>query len=101
MASRFRQLIIGLCITLLGSVALADESIVVASTTSTDQSGLFGFILPRFEAKTGIKVKVVALGTRPGARHRAARRRRRAGWYTTGRPRTNLSPTVLASSAAT
>ena len=63
MASRFRQLILIACLTLLGGIALADEAIVVASTTSTDQSGLFGFILPRFEAKTGIKVKVVALGT--------------------------------------
>jgi tungstate transport system substrate-binding protein len=40
-----------------------DKSIVVASTTSTEQSGLFGYILPPFEKKTGIKVKVVALGT--------------------------------------
>lgn len=38
-------------------------SIVVASTTSTEQSGLFKHILPAFEAKTGIAVKVVALGT--------------------------------------
>lgn len=38
-------------------------SIVVASTTSTEQSGLFGRILPAFKAKTGIEVKVVALGT--------------------------------------
>jgi tungstate transport system substrate-binding protein len=36
---------------------------VVASTTSTDQSGLFGFILPEFEAASGIKVNVVALGS--------------------------------------
>jgi len=36
---------------------------VVASTTSTEQSGLFGFLLPRFTAKTGIAVKVVAVGT--------------------------------------
>lgn len=63
MASRFRQLILIACLTLQGGIALAEESIVVASTTSTDQSGLFGYILPRFEAKTGIKVKVVALGT--------------------------------------
>lgn len=63
MAYRFRQLIFLLCMTLAGSVALAGDSIIVASTTSTDQSGLFGYILPRFEAKTGIKVKVVALGT--------------------------------------
>src|SRR3954447_13452756 len=38
-------------------------SIVVASTTSTEQSGLFGFLLPRFTEKTGIAVKVVAVGT--------------------------------------
>lgn len=63
MANRIRQLILLLCMTLLGVAAFADESIILASTTSTDQSGLFGFILPRFEAKTGVKVKVVALGT--------------------------------------
>lgn len=40
-----------------------DKSIVVASTTSTRDSGLFGFILPLFKAKTGIDVRVVALGT--------------------------------------
>ena len=40
-----------------------DKSIVVASTTSTQNSGLFGYILPKFEAATGIKVKVVAVGT--------------------------------------
>jgi tungstate transport system substrate-binding protein len=38
-------------------------SITVASTTSTEQSGLFGFILPQFEKASGISVKVVALGT--------------------------------------
>lgn len=44
--------------------ALAREkSIVVASTTSTQDSGLFGHILPRFKAKTGIEVKLIALGT--------------------------------------
>ena len=35
----------------------------MASTTSTEQSGLFGFLLPRFTEKTGIAVKVVAVGT--------------------------------------
>ncbi len=40
-----------------------DKSIVVASTTSTQDSGLFGHILPIFKAKTGIDVKVVAQGT--------------------------------------
>ncbi len=48
---------------LSGTAALAQGSIVVASTTSTEQSGLFGHILPRFKQATGIDVKVVALGT--------------------------------------
>ena len=43
--------------------ALAQRFITVASTTSTEQSGLFGHILPIFEQKTGIDVRVVALGT--------------------------------------
>jgi tungstate transport system substrate-binding protein len=48
----------------LSSPTLAQEkSIVVASTTSTQDSGLFGHILPLFKAKTGIDVKVVAQGT--------------------------------------
>src|SRR4026209_1138266 len=37
--------------------------ITVASTTSTEQSGLFKHLLPLFEKKTGIQVRVVALGT--------------------------------------
>ena len=40
-----------------------DNSITVSSTTSTEQSGLFGFLLPQFLKETGIKVKVIALGT--------------------------------------
>ncbi|WP_210265974.1 substrate-binding domain-containing protein [Bradyrhizobium australiense] len=40
-----------------------ERSILVASTTSTQDSGLFGHILPMFKAKTGIDVKVVAQGT--------------------------------------
>ena len=47
-----------------GTSARAEEkSIVVASTTSTQNSGLFGTILPLFEEKTGIKVRVIAQGT--------------------------------------
>ncbi len=44
-------------------VSAQDKSIVVASTTSTQDSGLFGYILPLFKAKTGIDVKVIAQGT--------------------------------------
>ncbi len=40
-----------------------DKSIVVASTTSTQDSGLFGHILPLFKEKTGIDVRVIAQGT--------------------------------------
>src|SRR6478672_881504 len=40
-----------------------DRSIVVASTTSTEDSGLFGYLLPIFKARTGIEVKVIAQGT--------------------------------------
>ena len=48
---------------LLAGVAHADETLVVASTTSTEQSGLFDWILPKFEQSTAIKVRVVAVGT--------------------------------------
>src|SRR5689334_25193097 len=48
----------------LGPPSLAqDKSIVVASTTSTQDSGLFGHILPIFKQKTGIDVKVISQGT--------------------------------------
>jgi tungstate transport system substrate-binding protein len=50
-------------IALIGQAAAAEKSIVVASTTSTQDSGLFDYLLPLFKAKTGIDVKVVAQGT--------------------------------------
>jgi tungstate transport system substrate-binding protein len=51
-------------ITFAAPVANAqDKSIVVASTTSTQDSGLFEYLLPIFKQKTGITVKVVAQGT--------------------------------------
>ena len=43
--------------------AAQEKYITVASTTSTEQSGLFGHLLPIFTGKTGIRVRVVALGT--------------------------------------
>jgi tungstate transport system substrate-binding protein len=48
---------------LFNNASAVAQSIVVASTTSTEQSGLFSFILPEFKKATGIDVKVVALGT--------------------------------------
>jgi tungstate transport system substrate-binding protein len=63
---RLRTLVIfaALASSLVGTTGYAEEkSIVVASTTSTEDSGLFRHILPLFKAKTGIDVKVVAQGT--------------------------------------
>ncbi len=47
----------------VGARSFAASEIICSSTTSTENSGLFGYILPIFEKKTGIKVKVVARGT--------------------------------------
>jgi tungstate transport system substrate-binding protein len=59
-----RRLLLALCVMALPSVAAAqDKSILVASTTSTQDSGLFGYLLPIFKQQTGIYVKVVAQGT--------------------------------------
>lgn len=56
-----------LAATVLGLAALTaaaqERSIVMASTTSTEQSGLFAHLLPAFKRATGIDVKVVAVGT--------------------------------------
>lgn len=48
---------------LIASSGVHAQSIVVASTTSTEQSGLFGYLLPEFKKAQGLDVKVVALGT--------------------------------------
>jgi tungstate transport system substrate-binding protein len=59
-----RRLFLIVVLALAGSGVQAQERfITVASTTSTEQSGLFGFLLPIFEKEAGIKVRVVALGT--------------------------------------
>jgi tungstate transport system substrate-binding protein len=60
-----RHLFAFVTVALLGASPLAaqDTSIVVSSTTSTQDSGLFGHILPLFKAKAGIDVKVISQGT--------------------------------------
>jgi tungstate transport system substrate-binding protein len=65
MPSRRSLFVLAATITLVAALPAhaQDKSIVVASTTSTQDSGLFGHILPLFKAKTGIEVKVVAQGT--------------------------------------
>jgi len=66
MAFRFLALLSALLLGAIASVVSAraqDRSIVVASTTSTQDSGLFGHLLPLFKARTNIDVKVIAQGT--------------------------------------
>lgn len=65
MRTRLSLVALGLAAALVASsAALAnDKSIVVASTTSTQDSGLFGHILPLFKKHSGIEVRVVAQGT--------------------------------------
>jgi tungstate transport system substrate-binding protein len=63
---RYRVLLIKvICFIFLSAGVVSSQSrfITVASTTSTEQSGLFRHILPLFEKRTGIQVRVVALGT--------------------------------------
>jgi len=62
LSRKVRHLALGLVITGMTAHAVA-QSIVMSSTTSTEQSGLFGFLLPEFKKTTGIDTKVVALGT--------------------------------------
>ena len=65
MVDRFIRLFavaVGVC-GLTAPASAQDKSTVVASTTSTQDSGLFGHILPLFQAKTGITAKVIAQGT--------------------------------------
>ena len=68
MASRRRLNLLALAAALVGTllapIAQAQEKfIVLASTTSTEQSGLFPYLLPKFKEQTGIEVRVVAVGT--------------------------------------
>ena len=65
MPARLVQLLSGallLCLFAWGSAA-EEKYITIASTTSTENSGLYGYILPKFTGKTGIGVRVVAVGT--------------------------------------
>jgi tungstate transport system substrate-binding protein len=57
------RLLIAALLCLAFTVEAQQKFITVASTTSTEQSGLFKHLLPAFEKKTGVQVRVVALGT--------------------------------------
>jgi len=62
-AVRLAAMLLAALTTVPATAQAADRFITVASTTSTENSGLFRHILPLFQAKTGIGVRVVALGT--------------------------------------
>ncbi|HUR88896.1 MAG TPA: substrate-binding domain-containing protein [Ramlibacter sp.] len=59
MRSRVLSVVLSLCL----AAAARAETIVMASTTSTEQSGLLSYLLPEFRKASGIDVKVVAVGT--------------------------------------
>jgi len=64
MTERLRSLTVVFLLLLGSASAVAQEPfITVASTTSTEESGLFGYLLPSFTKETGIEVRVVAVGT--------------------------------------
>src|SRR5262245_40890114 len=59
-----RRIVLGAALaTAVLPLAAQEKFITVASTTSTEQSGLFGYLLPIFEKQTGVAVRVVAVGT--------------------------------------
>ena len=60
---RRQLLLLAACCLTVPLVQAADPFITVASTTSTEQSGLFSHLLPAFQKNSGIQVRVVALGT--------------------------------------
>jgi len=60
---RQRALAVLVALAAMTSTALAADVIILQSTTSTQNSGLLDHLLPMFEKKTGVKVKVVAVGT--------------------------------------
>ena len=58
-----RRSFIGALVLAAALVHAQDKTFVMASTTSTEQSGLFSHLLPAFKAASGIDIRVVALGT--------------------------------------
>ena len=62
LARKLRCAALGMALASLTANAMA-QSIVMSSTTSTEPSGLFGYLLPEFKKASGIDIKVVALGT--------------------------------------
>ena len=58
----------GLCLSTVNAATASAGSIIVQSTTSTQNAGFYEHVVPLFEQASGIKVKVVAVGTGQGCR---------------------------------
>ena len=63
MKSRFKSIAVMVSFLAMSEMAIAGESIILQSTTSTANSGLYDYLLPIFTQETGISVNVVAVGT--------------------------------------
>ena len=63
MANMSRRIFLAFLLCLAAAAQAQQKFITVASTTSTEQSGLFGYLLPIYEKETGVQVRVVAVGT--------------------------------------
>ena len=63
MSDSWRRRALAWCVLWVVAAATSAQGVVVASTTSTEQSGLFDHLLPKFTEATGIEVRVVAQGT--------------------------------------
>jgi len=63
MANISRRIFLALLLCVAAVTQAQQKFITVASTTSTEQSGLFGYLLPIYEKETGVQVRVVAVGT--------------------------------------
>lgn len=61
--NKLARILVSLLLTVVSGSIHAAEAIILASTTSTQNSGLFEYLLPQFTEKTGIEVKVIAVGT--------------------------------------
>ena len=61
--TRFTRRLFACAVLALSAAGVQAQSIVMSSTTSTEQSGLFAHLLPAFKKASGLDVKVVALGT--------------------------------------
>lgn len=67
-----KRWLFGVCLAVVPGVGTAKDFVLIQSTTSTQNSGLYEWLLPLFEAATGIEARVVAVGTGQALKNAAA-----------------------------